>query len=331
MKRREESGVALITVLCLIISASALVAALVAVSQTSTLNLRTYNEYMRSGYIAEGALARIAYLITADRTQNTTRTLGETDYEAADGERFLADGTEHEIDYYGTRIRYRINDANSGWNFSGNLGVNLLRQLAQSTSLDENIDTDALTTLSDILSDYIDTDTSVSGSGMESGDYEALELAPLPRDNALQFREELLYLPRFREFFPPDAEGRLSAIRLIPPDNLITLNANPTVFNATRLQLKSTAGLDDATAEQVLEALRIYREKGTFLSDQLEASVLALLQQNFSWTESGVYTVSILRPTDAKRPASRLSATFGTIPATGPTNGVLNYLEYFRY
>ena len=330
-RRREQSGIALITVLCLILSASALVTALVTVSQTSTLNLRSYNEFMRSGYLAEGALARIGYLITADRHAYSDRSLGDTDYESYDGERFLADGTERELDYYGTKIRYRITDANSGWNLADNAHVQVLDQIQQALVLDSDFDSEAASDLSDRISDYVDTDDNLTGGGMESGDYQALNLAPLPRNNNLQFREELLYIPGFRELFPPDSDGRLTAIKLLPPDELTTLDGNPTMFTATKLQLKVLAGLDDDTADEVLAALRNYRREGTLLEDQLDALLLSTLERSFAWAESDVYTVNILRAGPEGRPAARLVATFGVIPDSGPANGVLNFLEYFRF
>lgn len=66
------------------------------------------------------------------------------------------------------------------------------------------------------IADYVDADDTVTTDGFEEADYEAFGMSPLPRNAAMQFREELAWIPGVTEMFPADGSGRLSALRLIP-------------------------------------------------------------------------------------------------------------------
>ena len=55
--------------------------------------------------------------------------------------------------------------------------------------------------------------------------------------------------------FPADGSGRLSALRLIPPDGMTIPNGSPSIFTADRLLLQTYCqGLEDEEIEQVLAA-----------------------------------------------------------------------------
>ena len=112
--RSHESGAALVSALAMLATAGLLVLALVAVSRVSTVGVATYTDLMRSGYIAEGAGNRVRYLIEADRQLYGTSRAEDIKYEDYDTDRYLADSIEHEIDYYGTPVKFVITSALSG-------------------------------------------------------------------------------------------------------------------------------------------------------------------------------------------------------------------------
>jgi len=144
----DEKGAALVTVLCFVVLVAMVTASAVTVSQISNYTSKTFTDRSVSAYLAEGVAARIQWLIIADKKKFTSRVLGDTEYDKELQERFLADGTLHKIDYYGTEIDVTIYDMSSGFDISG---TNPTRQLArQNATLTDD------TELQEAFSEFID-------------------------------------------------------------------------------------------------------------------------------------------------------------------------------
>ena len=321
--RRSQRGVALVAVLCLVVTAGLLVSALITVTRISAQNTSSFVDHMRSGYVAEGAANRIRFLIEADRSVYGTADARDLDYEQEEYEHFLADGTEHTIDYYGTPVKFSISNGISGHVITNASGLSVL----STNRSEENLVTDAIDLFKAKLNDYIDADDTVSEDGMEVEDYKELDLDPLPRNAALEYREELLWIPGAAELLPTDADGRLSLIRNYRIDS----TAAPSIYTATYAQLRTLGTLTAEQAVQVLDALKEWRLNKTPLEDQLDEELYALIQQKFSWKESNYYTVRISQTNDEMRPGARLIFTFQADGIGGPSSGVATYLEYFRF
>jgi hypothetical protein len=167
---------------------------------------------------------------------------------------------------------------------------------------------------------------------METGEYEELMASPLPRNDGLQFREELLYIDGFREIVPLDKYGRLSRVRLIPPANSVdTRRMNrPSLFTADMLTLRTYGNLDEDDAKEVLDALEEWKTNRVLLSDSLDPLLLESLS-NFSGQESGYYTVIIEPDSAHPRPFRRLVQSFEGFSIAGPTNQTLRYLEWMLF
>ena len=325
---RGESGAALVSVLCLIFTAGILTGAALAISKTGSFNIASHVKLQHSMLVAEGAANRIQWLIAADRNlYPSAEQLGETLYDDYETDRYLADGTPHVMDYYGEEVQFTISDARTGVDLSSSAYASTLNALAQNRS-EETEWTDALAVLREQLADYIDANGDTTGEdGLEEANYEEMHMKPLPRNAAMQFREELLYLPGFRDLFTTDRQGRLSGIRLIPPENTVSLSGTPSLLDASDDMLKSYCGLEDGEVAEVREAIEAWKLEKTPLGDRLDPELLAKLNR-LSRSESGYYTVTVEAPRESRRPFRRLTFSFAAFPVTGPENDTVRYLEY---
>lgn len=320
--RSHESGAALVSALAMLATAGLLVLALVAVSRVSTVGVATYTDLMRSGYIAEGAGNRVRYLIEADRQLYGTSRAEDIKYEDYDTDRYLADSIEHEIDYYGTPVKFVITSALSGVAMTN---VNALDVFSYDRDTESAV-TDLLGEFADQLSDYIDTDDESRTDGFEVADYEGIDMNALPRNASPQFREELLWLPAAKTLLPLDKDGRLTLIRQfgIP-------SGNPSIYTVNYTMLRTMAQLEEEQAKEVLRALELWRKERTPLGDQLDELVLPQLQRSFSWDEPEYYTVTVRQAAPEGRPTSRLVYSFRSDGVAGPSDKIATYYEYLKF
>ena len=236
---KRERGGALVAALCLIVTAGVLVGSLVSFSRISAINTTGMTEWMRSGYIAEGAAARIRFLIEADRKQFSVRRPNEVDFEEYEHDRYLADGSEHIMDYYGNEIKFTISDGLSGLPFQSGRVVNTFSQ-NRST---ETLVTDAVELYRNRIQDYMDTNDTANEDSFEKEEYEAMGMKNMPRNDVPQYREELLWIPGISEILPVDKDGRLSLVRHFR----LPTNGNWSIYTVPYSVLRTQGGM---TAEQ---------------------------------------------------------------------------------
>ena len=189
-ERSSESGSALVAVLCLVFMAGLLAGAVLAMSKYGSFTMAAHLALQKSMYVNEGAAARIQYLIAADRSLYANVQLGETEYADYDTDRFFADGVIHVMDYYGTPVEFTITDARSGFDLSAAQYNSTLTNVAGSDQLDTEL-YDTTERLKARIADYVDADDTVTTDGFEEADYDAFGMSPLPRNAAMQFREEV--------------------------------------------------------------------------------------------------------------------------------------------
>ena len=324
----RESGAALISVLCLIFTAGILTAAALALAKVNAFNIVSHVRMQRSMLVAEGVANRVMWLIAADRNlYSSSEQLGDTVYDDYDHDRYLADGTPHVLDYYGEEVQFTVTDATSGIDLSSEAYSAALRSFGQNR--DDDADwSDSITALREQIADYIDANSDQTGdNGQEEANYEEMNMRPLPRNGAMQFREELLYLPAFRELFTTDRNGRLSSVRLIPPENTVSLSGTPSLMTATNDMLKSYCNLEDGEVTEVREAIDAWFKEKTPLGDSLDAELLAKLGA-LARTESGNYTVTVEAAPAQKRPFKRLTFSFAAFPVSGPEGEKVRFLEW---
>ncbi len=323
-RNKSESGSALIAVLCLLFTAGMLTSAALMLSRTATFDVYSHVELQRSAYINEGASNRIQWLIAADRYLFSARDPGYTDYSEYTHDRYLADGVIHELDYYGTKLKFTITDARSGLDLSGADFSNQLRNMVDPLDADSEY-SDRIDELIDLISDYRDSDDTLSLNGMEREDYESEGRSPLPRNNAILFREEFFYIKGFTDLFPPDADGRLSLVRLFGAPE-----GNPDFFTAPPLIIQRFCNLEEEDVEEIVKARDIWFRERTLLTDQLDPLVFGGLSQ-LSWQESGTYTIRISADAKEKRPSRRLIFTFPAFAISGPQRNNVTFLEWLSF
>ena len=329
MKRKKilRHNAALISVLCLIFTAGILTAMTLALSQSGTFSVAAHVELQRSMMIAEGAAARIQYLMAADRNLNPDDRPGEVDYTGFEYDRFLADGVTHTLDYYGETVQFTVTDAVNGWDMSQNNYEKVLKSFSSQEDAGDDI-VDLVDQLTHRIGDYLDSDDDIREYGREAVDYEDQGAKPLPRNGEMQFREELLYIEGFTDLFPLDGNGRLSSIRLIPPEGMGVLEGNPGLFSATREMIELECDLAEDELDTVMDALSRWKTDKELLSDTLDEELLNKLKSKFSTTESGAYTVEISSPADKPRPFRKLIFSYDGFEINGPEDSLVRYMEW---
>ncbi len=333
-KQRNEHGSALIPVLALIVACSLLVTAIIAMSQLGAYTMNAHTAAQKSMYVCEGAMNRIQWLLAAERNKNPNANIQNFDYSDYSHDRFLPDGVEHEMDYHGTPVRFRITDAAAGLDFSQRYRYNLFRQMISGAGDDSEI-REQFRIMQAQVNDYVDSDDVIQEDGLEESEFQEQNKLPLPRNGEIQYREELFYLPGFTALYPPDKNGRLTSIRLIPPmtngrqQNLFS--RNPSIFGVDELYLKYVCKLDDSEIAQVQEAIRLYQQERIPFDESLESTLMPKLR-NITWNAGRTCTVTIENAAPEGTPARRLAATH-TIQTqiTGPSDGAVRYYEWMFF
>ncbi|MBR2344925.1 MAG: general secretion pathway protein GspK [Lentisphaeria bacterium] len=329
MLRRHNS--ALISVLCLVFTAGILTAAVLSLSKSGTFTVTTHVDLQRSMLIAEGVANRVQWLMAADRNLNPNDKPGTVDYTTFEYDRFMADGVKHTLEYYGETVQVQVVDAVNGWDMGQSQYQSVLNMISGQEDAGEDV-VDLCEEISQLIADYIDSDENIQERGMESADYEDAMKKPLPRNAAMQFREEFLYIRNFTELFPLDKDGRLSAVRLIPPANTSDLSGNPSLFTVTRKDVElNFPDLGEDEIDNIMQALKLWREDRELLSDNLDEDLYNQLTAKFSAVESGAYTVIISAPSDGvsrNRPFRKLIFSYAGFEVSGPPDKLLKYMEW---
>ncbi|MBO5923560.1 MAG: hypothetical protein J6Q81_03515, partial [Lentisphaeria bacterium] len=303
---------------------------MVVYSQLSTYGIRNDTDALRSRYIAEGALNRIIFLLAADNNEYRTTSLENFDYSEYDEERFIPDGRPRELDYYGTIVKYRIENGAGGISITGsniNTALNNLTRIRQSNEEDLS---EAVTIFRTRFNDYVDSNDMVGEDGMENEEYaETEENTPLPRNKSLQFREELYYIPDGIKFFPPDRNGRMTLI------NPLTVSGNrrskPDLFQANYALLTNYANLSHEDAVETLKTIKAYKQEPTILAEEFDPLLLQTLKNYFSITNSGCYRVTIENAAGGSAGSVRMDATFNNPGMSGSEGKTLTFLDWLVY
>lgn len=290
----REKGFALISVLALLVVSSLLVASAVTLTQYLTAEVDVFDSINRSIYAAESAVNRTIALLAQDRILYPVRVLGDDSTASDSRERFLADGRVHNFDVYGQKVCIQIFDAVQGIDVSGTSpGRHLFFSQADPGENEQ------LQILANRLNDYVDADDFVRESSFEAQAYNNLNLFHLPRNQKIQFREELRWIPGFKEHYPVSADGYWRSFRLIAPEKLKTLSGRPNLYSTPPAVLIKRCGLSKEEAKQLENALQLWQCKGQKLSHSLPETVYAKLRSYFSNMESGIYTIQVFGEKDS--------------------------------
>ena len=322
---------ALVSVLCLLLTAGILTTAVLSLSKSGTFTVASHVELQRSMLIAEGVATRVQWLLAADRNLNPNDKPGTVDYTTFEYDRFMADGVTHTLEYYGENVQVQVLDAVSGWDLSQSRYQSAIKTISSREDAGDEL-VDLCDEITQLIGDYLDSDDNIQELGMEATGYEDEMKKPLPRNAAMQFREELLYINGFTKLFPLDKDGRLSSVRLIPPANTSDLSGTPSLFTITRQDVeRQLPDLSEDEVDNIMLSLKSWREDRELLSDTLDEELYNKLAAKFSTSESGAYTVVISGQGNAEKggtPFRKLIFTYAGFEVSGPADQLLKYMEW---
>ncbi|MBN2451039.1 MAG: hypothetical protein JXR77_11655 [Lentisphaeria bacterium] len=273
-----------------VVMGSAAVAAVLAahvmlLSETIARESAVAAERSRLKYVAESAADRAFWLHLVDRRLFADRTLGRLSPQRTDpeAEPWMLDGRPHSS--AGMRGLVALYDAERGIDFSGGQPGEELRQNISPEDIEWR---ERVETFLDIAADYVDGDDQLHLRGMERDGYLAEGLGDLPRDAPMQFREEVYWLPGWRDVLQ-------AGVRLIPPRG-ITFPGNrggrrPSFFSSSPDLLRSHGNLSETELEAVLQARESWQRDAIPLDESLGADLTARIMNRFSFVESGVAAI----------------------------------------
>lgn len=307
--RKNERGVALVMVLSLLAFISLLAISAVSLSQYMTRDAYTGASFTRSTYIAEGAANRIYWYLLNDRKKYPQRSIIPEEDENEGEERYLADGLKRRLEEFKNQeVAYEIHDAVSGMDVSGKMPhrdlMNLLANLDRAGEERRKLEI-----LMNRLQDYVDADSVLHLNGMEEKEYESREMLNLPRNSAMQYREELLWVPGSSEYFKPDTDGRMAAARLIAPRGMPPVAGRPSLYSTPLKQVADRCKLSPMETSQLQDAFTTWTNQKTPLKDSLPPGFLKRIEMYYGTSESSFYTILIDTSTK-KNPGVRLAVTF---------------------
>ncbi len=327
---KNESGMALISVLGALAVITLLVGMIVAMSQTQRFTMTTSSQLSNSVYCNESALNRTIWLLLHDRSQYPDRSIKPKNELMLNKERFQSDGTTRTLVSNEYIVDVVIKDMNSGLKVSG------VNPAAAFTFLNTRINQDtelqqAINPFKDKLMDYVDSDEMLRANGAERADYEALGYVPLPRNSPLQFREEILWIAESEKVININNVGYLEDICIIPPRGMQFTAGNPHFYSASLDLIKLKCDFTDREMELISELRnRIINKEATqddvFLN---YPNFYEILKKQFSFSESPFYTIIIKLADINGYPTRTLSASFRGSTAIGKTG--IQFYNYIFY
>ncbi len=329
-KKSSEDGVALVAVLAMLATVSLLVMSMVVYSQLAAYGISNDADMLRSRYTAEGALNRVMFLLAADNQLYDTDDLSNFDYSEYDEERYIPDGRLRELDYYGTMVKYRIENGSGGINISANNIAQALNDLTRIRQSNEEDLSEAATVFRTRFYDYIDGNDMPGEDGMETEEYEEIaENCQLPRNNVLQYREELWFIPDGVRFFPPDRNGRM---RLINPLGMNSSRRHrPDLFQANYALLTNYANLSHEDAMETLKIIKKYKQEPTVLAEEFDPLLLQTLKNYFSINNSGCYRVTIENASGKSAGSVKLDAVFDDPGINATAGKTVTFWDWLIY
>jgi len=328
-----EQGSALVVVLGVLVLISVLTASLVVVSQSSSRSSRTAYNYSLSAYVAEGATARVQWLLMKELAQKSNRMLGVqqiTEDEDPDAIRFMADGMEQDIDYYGSKVTVALYDMYAGIDISGSARTMTKNfEHIKRSFVDEPDSLENFKKFEDRLLDYIDSDSLIRLNGAEKVDYESSGRSPLPRNARMQYRQEMAYIPGVADYFKVDELGRFSDFRIITTSSALSKKGKPNFFATDIHTIVDMCQMSETEEVMVISAREKWVNERISLTETIDPLLFNRLKSKLSFNESGYYTF-IVKGQKGEGGVTRTLATSLKVGKTMPSQGNKFY-EWLLY
>lgn len=284
-KKQRQQGMAIVAVLGVLTVVMVMVIHLTTITELAARETLVVSERSRLRYVAESMADRALWLHMVDRRLFPDRTLGKvnTAREDSDWEDWMLDGREHE--FQDVLCRVSLADADVGIDFTGKGPEETLRNQGDPEDLELKEKVDVFI---DVWGDYVDTDDLTKLHGKEADDYAAEGQYTLPRNDAMQFREEVYWLDNWSDVVFGD-------VRIIPPDGVDFPSSKgktkPPFFSSSSGMIREVGRFTDLELTEVLEARNRWQTERTPLDESLDADILGRVKSSFSFTESPVVTI----------------------------------------
>lgn len=275
----RERGMALVMVLGVLAVTLLMVVHMMTVCEV--ISKETYVTCRRSQlrYVAEAAADHALWMHITDRRLYSDRELGKSDesrVNETDFEPWMADRREHQL--FGSNT----------YAYIGSVEKSI--RLDKTDTFKKNVDMEDTDTLelidnfNDVLADYTDADTTVRLNGKEEGDYEGDGLYAMPRDGAMQFKEEVYWLDGWEDVITGE-------ITIIPPNKKTipeTENGKVSFFTASPSEIQSDLDCTDKDLEEILEARRRWTEEKVPLDESLSSDLYYNIKSSYNFMESNL-------------------------------------------
>lgn len=325
----KEKGAALIVVLSFLVLVGMIGSTIVTISQKSSRKIKVETDRVISAYLAEGAVSRLQWLMMDGIQKNTNRnTASRFDNSSMSKvSKYIAVGRPISIHYYDAMVTARIFDMASGFNVSGSIGYQPIQSLIQAYSMFPSVVAN-LKIFLNRFSDYIIPGLAgKSANGMSKGDYTALGLYPLPRNDQLQYRDEVLWIPGSGNLLIPDEFGRLSELNIVPPQNMYFYINKINFFSANKTMIMSQCNFNEDEANAIVQGRDNWLKSDSNFSIYkfIDTNYMMTLTQRFSFQDSGFYTI-VITASQGEGFYERMLIVSAKI---GPVSG--NTIEYYEY
>ena len=310
--KKNNRGIALITVL-LSLAVISVIATSVSITGNITYRLGLVNvKSITNMYQAESRMTRAVWDMAYELKRpdgNRSRRLGYKDDLGSESEgeeeRFFADGKPHVYKTDENIITVKYEDANKGFDFSGNIDSTKIRMIKAMIKLPVEADQEPVDTFIDKLIDYTDRNDLFRDKGAEREQYEEESGYDLPRNGVLEYAEEALWIPGIEEavfasseYHDNDTElfdfNISQYLRVIPyRGQNFPRTSKPNFFSSTDYQIMIYADLEQSELQDVLQAKRSWYREGINIKDSLGDEFYNRLTQFFSFTESKIYLIQV--------------------------------------
>ena len=313
-KKKQDRGIALITVLLTLAFLFVLVASIVASGElTFRMTVNSARSH-RNNYVAETRLTRTMWNLVYDmKKYGSNRRLGFNDdlgsEEQEQETRYWADGNPYFYNDHGKKVTVVIEDADKGFDFSGNITsskvseiMKLIKLPAESTEEER----EPVEFFIDKLVDYTDRNDLHRDNGMEREEYEEEFGFDLPRNAPIEFAEEVLWIPGIEEalfaqknlvsenYDMNKFNFRVSDYLKVVPyrGKSFPRNGRPNFFSSSNYQIMHLAELEPEELDEVIEARELWYKEGENIQETIP-ELYGKLSRVFSFTESKIYKFRI--------------------------------------
>lgn len=314
--KKTDQGMALITVLLTLAFMFIMVTAIVAAGELTFRMTISSARSHKNTYVAESRLTRTMWNIVYDiKTYGSNRQLGFNDDLGSETQeeedvRYWADGNpyfyEEDENKKSTVV---IEDANKGFDFSGNITSSKISQIMALIKLPAEATEDErepVQNFIDVLVDYTDRNDLFRENGLEREEYEEEFGFDLPRNAPIEFAEEALWMPGIEEalfaqknsieedYSTENFNFNVSDYLKVVPyrGKSFPRNSKPNFFASTNYQIMHLADLEPDELSEVIEAREAWYKDGENIKDTIP-ELYSRLSRAFSFSESKIYRIRV--------------------------------------